>query len=619
MALRSAARTVEPRGAVVVVVAAQSGPAGNETTVRSPDGAAEGEGAVEETVEGAVEESRAERASRVVIGPSPMPTMDPPDRVGELLAQLVVGGVLVAVDVALWVVLRPLDPRVWGEDIGLGRFVALLVTAPVCALVLAGRRVQALAYGHPAHADVQPAHADGHTAHADAQPAHAQPAQAGSSGAAVGLAALAVAALLLAGVGRVAAVWARPCPPPAAHQAGTGAPGAPPADAQPPSWHGQGRWEQTGEAPLRPRGDHTAVWAGERMLVWGGEADHPEPGVTARFADGAAFRPGPDPDRGPGPDRDPGPGSWERLAPAPLQPRSAHTAVWTGEELLVRGGQTGCHDDRVVGDGAAYDPETDTWRTLASAPLAPRRAHTAVWTGDEMLVWGGWGPPQPGAAAREFADGAAYDPDTDTWRRLPDAPLHPRGAHTAVWTGEAMLVVGGGNDSPPLDASRQAARYTPATDEWTRLPTDALGARRESAGVWTGEAVLVVGGRVVPDAPQAVAHDPDTGTTQPQAVAHDPETATTQPLPAPPHDGDSAVWTGRELILWHGRTTEAHPAASAYDPETDQWRPLPDPPVERTAGASAVWTGEAMLTWGGLHPDHETLLNTGAIYHPPPR
>lgn len=560
-------------GVVAAVVAAQSGAAGNETAVKAPDGAVEGEEAVEE--------SPAEQPSRVVIGPSPMPTVDSSDRVDELLARLVAGALLVAVDVALWVVLRPLDPRVWGEGIGLGRFVALLVTAPVCALVLAGRRVQALAYGHPAHADAQPAHAD------------AQPPQAGSSGAAVGLAALAVVALLLAGVGRVAAVWARPCPPPAG-QAGTSAPGAPSADAQPPSWHG-GRWEQTGEAPLRPRGDHTAVWTGERMLVWGGEADHPEPGVTARFADGAAFRP----------DADLGPGSWERLAPAPLQPRSGHTAVWTGEELLVWGGQTSCHDDRVVGDGAAYDPDTDTWRTLASAPLAPRRAHTAVWTGDEMLVWGGWGPPQPGAAAREFADGAAYDPDSDTWRRLPDAPLHPRGAHTAVWTGEAMLVVGGGNDSPPLDASRQAARYTPATDEWTRLPSDALGARRESAGVWTGEAVLVVGGRVGPDAPQAVAHDPDTGTTQ--------------ALPAPPHDGDNAVWTGRELILWHGRTTEAHPAASAYDPETDQWRPLPDPPVETTAGASAVWTGEAMLTWGGLHPDHETLLNTGAVYHPPPR
>jgi hypothetical protein len=39
--------------------------------------------------------------------------------------------------------------------------------------------------------------------------------------------------------------------------------------------------------------------------------------------------------------------------------------------------------------GATYDPATGTWRDLAEPPLSPRRDHVAVWTGDELLIWGG--------------------------------------------------------------------------------------------------------------------------------------------------------------------------------------------------------------------------------------
>jgi hypothetical protein len=40
--------------------------------------------------------------------------------------------------------------------------------------------------------------------------------------------------------------------------------------------------------------------------------------------------------------------------------------------------------------GGRYDLATNTWRstTIINAPTA-RKAHTAVWTGSEMIVWGG--------------------------------------------------------------------------------------------------------------------------------------------------------------------------------------------------------------------------------------
>ena len=66
--------------------------------------------------------------------------------------------------------------------------------------------------------------------------------------------------------------------------------------------------------------------------------------------------------------------------------RVVHTAVWTGSEMIVWGGV-----DRIefFNTGGRYNPSTDSW-TATSTTNAPtgRYVHTAVWTGSEMIVWG---------------------------------------------------------------------------------------------------------------------------------------------------------------------------------------------------------------------------------------
>src|SRR5438309_11359679 len=66
--------------------------------------------------------------------------------------------------------------------------------------------------------------------------------------------------------------------------------------------------------------------------------------------------------------------------------REYHTAVWTGSEMIVWGG------GNFVNTGGRYNPGTDTW-TATSTTNAPegRREDTALWTGREMSVWGGDG------------------------------------------------------------------------------------------------------------------------------------------------------------------------------------------------------------------------------------
>ena len=56
--------------------------------------------------------------------------------------------------------------------------------------------------------------------------------------------------------------------------------------------------------------------------------------------------------------------------------------------MIVWGGSKWCR--LWFNNGGRYDPDTDSWTPTSTinAPEA-RYAHTAEWTGSEMIVWGG--------------------------------------------------------------------------------------------------------------------------------------------------------------------------------------------------------------------------------------
>ena len=113
------------------------------------------------------------------------------------------------------------------------------------------------------------------------------------------------------------------------------------------------------------------------------------------------------------------------------------TVVWTGTEMIVWGGLV----NDSVNTGGRYNPASDTWTATSTlgAPLG-RFGHSAVWTGSRMIVWGGVF--QDGNIY--LGDGGAYDPETDTWAPISGAGApSPRARHTALWTGNLMLVWGG--------------------------------------------------------------------------------------------------------------------------------------------------------------------------------
>ena len=140
-----------------------------------------------------------------------------------------------------------------------------------------------------------------------------------------------------------------------------------------------------------------------------------------------------------------------------------------------------------LADGAAYDPSTDRWRMLPPAPLSARSMRDGMaWTGREVVPWGG------GTSNEAFADGAAYDPATNTWRDLPESPLSGRIGTAQIWTGKEMLIWGG-TPGTFNNYLADGAVYVPGSNTWRRIPTSS---GRYSSGLWTGREMLVWGGIV---------------------------------------------------------------------------------------------------------------------------
>ena len=101
----------------------------------------------------------------------------------------------------------------------------------------------------------------------------------------------------------------------------------------------------------------------------------------------------------------------------------------------------GIYTGTILNTGGRYNPSTDSWAdtSTANVPTA-REFHSTVWTGSEMIVWGGY----DNHNFIELNTGGRYDPSTDTWTAtsMTNAPS-ARDYHTTVWTGREMIVWGG--------------------------------------------------------------------------------------------------------------------------------------------------------------------------------
>ena len=337
-------------------------------------------------------------------------------------------------------------------------------------------------------------------------------------------------------------------------------------------------WATTnGNAPSA-RSGHTAVWTGTEMVVWGG-AETSFGVITIGTNTGRRFSPSTD--------------MWvatsQNNAPPP---RTNHTAIWTGTKVIVWGGYfRDVNGEHLLNTGGRYDAATNSWTptSTSNAPVG-RDRHTAVWTGNEMIVWGGSNT----LGGSGLNTGARYNPNTNTWRAssVSNAPS-ARYYHTAVWSGSDMIVWGG---TDYINYFNTGGKYNPISNRWTPTSVTNAPTRRQShTAVWTGSDMIVWGGNFW----DGTQHYLNTGSRYNPATN---SWVATGAANAPPgRENHTAVWTGSRMIVWGGYDGNNNVnTGGRYNLNTDGWAAtsITNAPTARRT-STAVWTGNEMIVWGG--------------------
>ncbi|HEX6920089.1 MAG TPA: hypothetical protein VF314_07660 [Actinomycetes bacterium] len=341
----------------------------------------------------------------------------------------------------------------------------------------------------------------------------------------------------------------------------------------------RGTWRLLPKAPiaeLPPAFTLSSVWASTRMIIHTFTITEPVTGKTFSY--------------------EPAANGWMRL---PGGPRSwlgqgDDAAVWTGRQMLVFGLTAG-----------AYTPSTNQWRPIKHPALPP--SQITGWTGSKAVVW------DQICCGTTVNTAEIYDVRANTWHTT-QSPLERRSGAMGAWTGRELVIAGGFSGFPSGGkVFRDGAAYNPATGTWRKLPP--MPQRRGGGtAVWDGKDVVFLGGTA-----------PGSSQPSLRPMAYNPRANRWRLLPVMQfrREGFAAVWTGRYILVWGGVSGRPGawmipPHGEAYNPATSRWTALPASPLQGREMAAAVWTGKRMIIWGGYAPGRSGTAGyvNGAAFTP---
>lgn len=305
-------------------------------------------------------------------------------------------------------------------------------------------------------------------------------------------------------------------------------------------------------------------------------------------------------------------GTWLRTSTPPLAPRDSSVTAWVDSTFVVIGGDqtstvcqpsTDCtHLGRHTGDGARYDPVTDSWTPIAEAPVAVLTGASAM-TNARTAVLGHtiYISTQSNVAGGDPEVLLAYDVDADRWQELPSPSSTP-----------TMLLLADTDGLLAFSADTSSAgafeRYDLGSGSWTAHPI--AGLRWSIAGAAVVGDALVVSGFEDGDMEKLWVATVDRATNR-ASILTSPTIDTQRPLPA-------VVQTDAgSLALW-GR---AGKTAWLLNPVTEEWSSVDRPSEPGTfsvtqGGIESGW----IVTTAGMVSLHGHLYDPSVgLWSPAPR
>ncbi len=335
-------------------------------------------------------------------------------------------------------------------------------------------------------------------------------------------------------------------------------------------------------------------------------------------------------------------GTWSPMAEAPIGPRPYAVSAWTGTEAVFWAGSSLSRGFAYT-DGAAYDPISDSWRTL---------------------VVPGWGHPGLTSAyldgeiyALAKGGGSRFDPVDGTWVDLPLVDTMFLAATVA--TDDAIWGLGPAGANPTGQPDLAIARYDHAADRWVYGPVyesdETTGPivqglfQLDGPVLWTGSEIVVWNG-----AAGGVAFDPSSDTWRPLGPPGPPSGSVRDSTAVMTSAGLVAVvdvedaegsrvdfalmvdgewaWVDTEIPVGDFQTVTVAGAGdwivlfSATDaPVTvhmpsGTWRRHDAGPIAGVEAPNTVWTGDRLIVWGGVAESaaSNTAAFDGATWTPPP-
>ncbi|MEZ4741666.1 MAG: kelch repeat-containing protein [Bdellovibrionota bacterium] len=295
------------------------------------------------------------------------------------------------------------------------------------------------------------------------------------------------------------------------------------------------------------------------------------------------------------------------------QARMQHSSLWTGELMIVYGGVADSSYEKNFNDGYTFCPQTFVWQKISSKNSPYRHHHIALWTGDSMIIWGGFAIHN--GRSNWQNSGAIWNAKSNTWKQIvpPFGPSttgeysNVRQSQTAIWTGRELIVWGGLDDSgDPIGAI-----YDLANDSWRKIST--LGAPIKKWGhtaVWADGKMLVWGGANADNQRSSSGAIYDLQTDSWTPISKEGE-----PIATERH---SAVWTGTQMIVFGGFDSDSgmQGRGGIYTLDSNSWEIFESEAAMARTGQTAVWDGSDLLVFGGKSKRLRTYLNNVVAINP---